>query len=162
MTSHIERRLREWAGWLHSPSYNAYPSTTVEWRIFTERENAGARGDGMRYEVLDGVVCRPDGGMSQHAMRAGRILALDARCHETHKAIEILPGPMRLVVVKRHVRPDRRDKPMSFRALEGVLGEAEETLRDRYNAAARRLDRSIYGPFVVQESALEAPAQKAA
>lgn len=148
----IKSRLREWAGWLHSPSYSAHSGRTVEYRIMTERENAGAKGDGMKYEIIEvageAIICRPDGGMWRAAVMGGRQLALDNRCIETHKAVEWLPADIRIVVVRRWVRPDQRDKPLSYDQIALMLKLPKETVRDRHLSALAKLERRIYGPFM--------------
>lgn len=151
----VKNRLREWAGWVHSPAYSAYPSSGVEYRILKEQENAGRRGDGMKFEIIEvngeSIACRPDGGMSQHAQRAGRQLALDNRCIETHKAIGFLPLALRQVIIRRWIRPDQRDKPLSFRDVGNLLEIPEETARDRHAKALTKLERHIYGPFTLAQ-----------
>lgn len=93
----IESRLREYATWRAQPTPDYATGSSIFNRIKEDQENAGAHGIGFKPDIIDGVPCRPDGGMSRMADRLGRIIAIDNRCREIQDLLVFLPAELRSV-----------------------------------------------------------------
>lgn len=148
--SPIHGRLEEWALWLISERPSALPGVSVFQKIRDQKQNAGARADGIRYEIIpDGeggsVACPPDGGLWKSAQRIGRALAEDARCREIHIEVARLPDELRRVVVRRWVRLHHRDGRMKVSDVARALGIPRQTCVDRIDRAAQIMEQRIYG-----------------
>lgn len=94
--STVERRLKEYAEWRTQPTNHYAPTGSIFGRIAEMQDNAGARGSGIKPDivVVDGeaVACRPDGGLSRTISRSGRQIAMDNRCVEVHELVRLLPN----------------------------------------------------------------------
>lgn len=149
MNQDIHKRLIQWGEWIQDPRPPYDPTKSPFGRIQKEQFNAGARSDGIRYEVIDGVSCKPDGGLALLAEKMGRMIAHGIKCKETHSAVHDLTERMRQIVYLRYVVP-RREKPRSLQAIADSLSLDKSTIHESLNAAAGRIERRIYGPYLVE------------
>jgi hypothetical protein len=144
----IQWRCKLWGIWAQQPRVEYERSSSVFGRIHEEQENAGIHGDGIRFEIIDGVSCRPDGGMARAVIAKGRAIAHDIRCRETAEAISCLPAQMRNAIVHTYVVP-HRESPRGFAEVARRLDIDESTVREYLRVAHERIARRIYGPFEI-------------
>ena len=69
----VQWRLKNWGEWVQRPREEFARSTSVFGKIASEQFNAGARGDGIVFDVIDGISCRPDGGMAEAVVKRGPV-----------------------------------------------------------------------------------------
>lgn len=93
----VEQRLREYAQWLRDPALDVGTGDSVLARIRDEQHNAGAAAP-LRAEIIDGVSCRPDGGLGRLAERMEQALRRDMRCRDIHDLARYLPQHHREVL----------------------------------------------------------------
>lgn len=141
----VQSRLEQWGQWVQERRHIEPASSSPFARIREMRENAGIA-DGIRYEIIDGVACPPDGGMAREVERRARAWAYDIRCRETHTAIADLPDGMRRAVIAVYVVP-QREGPRTIRAAAHEAGIPKSTFAELLGAAHTLLSRAIYGPF---------------
>lgn len=138
MAAHIEKdralygpqnaigRIREWARVRHWEAPNAFPASPFA-KIADEQENAGARGVGIKYDMIPAEgddpaqACRPDGGMSSFYERKDPALGPHMRCRETAFAIAGLPVEIRQVLLQMYV-VEQRERPKAERVVAEALG----------------------------------------
>lgn len=144
----VQWRLKLWGRWTQEPRPEFTPSSSVFGTIKEMEGNAGIHGDGIRYEIIDGVSCPPDGGMARAVVRRGRAIAHDIRCRETADAVSRLPDQMRRIVRDTYVVPVR-EHPRSAREVARRLRLHHSSVQGALDAAHARVARSIYGPFEV-------------
>lgn len=144
----VQRRCQQWGQFVQQSRVHFTRSASVFGRIKDMHGNAGIHGDGIRYDIVDGVSCRPDGGMSALVEQRGRELAYNIRCKETHDAIMQLTSELRAVIEATYIVP-YREKVRSTRDVGEVLGL-------NYRKVARQLVRAheliadrVYGNFQV-------------
>lgn len=142
----VQFRLWRWGGWVQLPREDIARSSSPFGRIAEERNAAGNQGDGIRYEIVDGVSCPPDGGMSRAVEHAGRAISRSIQCREVHEAVSFLPERMRQVTIETYVVA-RGEDPRSARSVAERMGLDESTVREALKAAHERVSRRIYGPF---------------
>lgn len=75
-------RLTAWAMWRLEPRFSPPTNSHPLARIMEDRENAGAGGGGMVYDMADDVPCAPDGGLGDIIDRMAGAIEHDARCRE--------------------------------------------------------------------------------
>lgn len=144
----VQHRLKCWGRWVQEPRHLTSASSSPFGRIADERNAAGNHGDGIRYEIIDGVPCPPDGGMAREIERRARAWGHDIRCRETHAAVAMLADNLRRMIIAVYVVP-QREEPRSGRQAAEKLGIDEKTIRKYLKAAHERVSREIYGRFEV-------------
>lgn len=118
----VERRLVEWATWRLEPAIDCTKGQTIMQRIKVDQHNAGASAQGgFHYEVIDGVPCKPDGGVAQLVERMGRELVRDRRAREVEEVVHRMPRDLLLIVQATYVCVHYRDIPRSERDAAEVL-----------------------------------------
>jgi len=146
----VQYRLMKWGQWCQEPAAVLSRSSSPFGRIAEMQENAGIRGDGIVFELIevDGEVvsCPPDGGMSAMVEQRGRELAHNIRCRETNEAVQHLPQAMRRAIWETYVVP-HRERPRSARVVAGRIGVDESTVRESLKGAHAKISARIYGPF---------------
>lgn len=132
----IESRLLEYAEWLHEPGMQ-FSQPSVMGRIQDEQENAGARGSGMKYEMVDDVPCRPDGGIAALVERMDRALSRDKRCRELREALDALKqiSADGYAVIDALYGGHWRDMPRSLEGASLMLGVKIGAFRERKTRA---------------------------
>jgi hypothetical protein len=113
----IEQRLREYAQWLREPGLEVGMGDSVLARIRDEQHNAGAA-EPLRSEIIDGVSCRPDGGLGRLAERMEYALRRDMRCRDIHDLALYLPPHHREVLAATY----ESGEPRSVREAAERLG----------------------------------------
>ncbi|MDR3414613.1 MAG: hypothetical protein P4L83_00370 [Nevskia sp.] len=113
----IEQRLREYAAWLRHPRLEI-GCGSIFGRIQDEQMNAGAGGDETRPDIVDGVSCRPDGGLSRLAEQMSRDLRRDMCCRDIHALVQHLPEHHRRTLAAIY----DSSEPRSVRAAAEALG----------------------------------------
>lgn len=113
----VEQRLREYARWLREPALEVGMGDSVLARIHDEQHNAGAA-EPLRAEIIDGVSCRPDGGLGRLAERMEHALRRDMRCRDIHDLAQYLPAHHRAVMAATYGDVE----PRSVREAAGLLG----------------------------------------
>lgn len=133
-------RLREYARVRHEEQPNVYPSQNTLYRVMQERENAGARGGGIQYDIvqteddLEGTPVPPDGGLGELVDRLGRNISRFARAQEIATAINQMPKQYRHAVAAiYHVEQRERCRSMADAA--GKLGMPKSTFQLLIGAA---------------------------
>lgn len=139
----IEARLIEYAEWLNDPALNCAVGWSVFGRIQEDQENAGLHGDGFKPEIIDGVPCRPDGGVGALAERLGRDIARDNRCRDIHDLIQYLPAHHREVMAAAFVG-ERREVPRSVRSAADRLGIKRSEFCERKAALLAWFEGAMY------------------
>ena len=135
----VSGRLYEWwrvRHWAHSP--NAFPPRSPNGKIADEKESSGHRGKGMVFDVIDGVSCRPDGGMSHYYERHSNELRQYDRAREVTKALRDLPDIHKAALLARFDVP-KLERPLSFEQSAERLGLCKATYQRRYDSAVKRL-----------------------
>lgn len=113
----IDQRLREYAAWKREPALHVSTGGSIFGKIRDEQFNAGARGDGIKPDIIDGVSCRPDGGMTRIMDDIGRELARDNRCRDIEDLMRYLPEQYRAVYVATYGGLERRSERVSAELL---------------------------------------------
>lgn len=144
----VQHRLQQWGRWMKSPRIHFTPTVSPAANMVEMKENAGIHGDGMKFEIIDGVSIPPDGGMSRAVERRGRELAHDARCRETNEAVMTLPLRMREAVIRTFVIEDRED-PRTQELVAELMHLSVRTVQEYLETAYERVSRRIYGTFEV-------------
>jgi hypothetical protein len=126
----IEQRLREYSHWYRDEPLDVSLGESIFGRIQREQLNAGARGEGSRYDsfMVDGesVTCRPDGGMGRMADRIGAQLARDNRCREIRDLLPFMPRNHAEVMKVVYLGPEARTARASAELLRVSLGQFQE------------------------------------
>lgn len=74
--------LHQWALWRLEPRFSPPTTSHPLARIMEDKENAGAGGGGMVYDMADDVPCAPDGGLGDMIDRMAGAIDHDRRCRE--------------------------------------------------------------------------------
>ena len=119
----MEQRLREYADWLAGGTLQVSLGPSVFGRIREERGNAGMRSEGLQHDIVDGVPCRPDGGMSRMVERLGAEVARDNRCREIADLIPYLPQHHRQVLSVVYLGPEPRTAKEAAQLLQMSVGK---------------------------------------
>lgn len=146
----VQSRLKKWGHWVQDRQHLSAASYSPFGKIADERNASGNHGDGIRYEVIDGVSCPPDGGLSRELERHARAWGHDIRCREVHQAVASLPPGMRRAIVETYVVSARED-PRSAREVARRLDLHLKTVQESLHAAYRHIEREIFGPFELAE-----------
>jgi hypothetical protein len=125
----VEQRLREWAIWLQDTRLILPTGSSLLGRIQDEQYNAGA-GDECRPELIDGVACRPDGGLGRLAQRMGAEIDRDRRCRDIHELVQSLPEHYLEALGAGYVVA-KGQPPRSERSIAGLLGITQPAWRER-------------------------------
>lgn len=128
-----EGRMYEWSRCRHFTPPNPWPASPFH-KIHVMQENAGMRGSGLQFDVIDGVSCRPDGGMADFCERHDSRMTDHLRSRETYYAVMSLRDEHRAVLMAKY-RVENRERPRTLRAAAEVLGVAHTTLADRLERA---------------------------
>lgn len=131
-SSDIEGRLVEYGSWRRHPIvFGGSPS--IFSHIAEMKENMGFHGEGFAPEIIDGVMCRPDGGLANAVSRMSGILAFDLRGREVHEAMQLASKQMRALVLVTYIQaPTRRPRSRALASQLMSIGEREyRTLRDQ-------------------------------
>ncbi len=104
----MDQRLREYVDWLRHGSAYVPVSGSIFGRIQEMQANAGSKSEGFKPDIIDGVPCRPDGGIGALAQRMGRQIAIDTRCREIHDLMPYLPEPYQHTFMAAYTGPERR------------------------------------------------------
>lgn len=131
-SSDIEGRLVEYGSWIRHPIvFGGSPSIFAH--VAEMKENMGFHGEGFAPEIIDGVMCRPDGGLANSITRMSGILAFDLRGREVHEAMRLASRRMRDLVSVTYIQaPTRRPRSRQLAAQLLGIGEREyRTLRDQ-------------------------------
>ena len=142
----VQWRLMLWGRWVTEPRVDDTRTTSPFGRIAEERNAAGNHGDGIRYEIIEGTACPPDGGMAKAVEFRDNVIMHNIRCREVQAAVAWLPEQMRKVVVETYVVP-RGCKPRSQRAVADRMNLSQSTVRDALQSAHSKVSVSIYGPY---------------
>lgn len=138
-----QERIDEWCEWNHEKHYALAPrSQSVMQRMVEERENAGARGSGFAYTMIDDTPCRPDGGVGAMIDRMYGSLKWDERCREVQDAYDAMPIAMRAIVQARYVG-HWRDTPRSHRDAADIIGLDHVTFFDQHKAMLKWLGERL-------------------
>lgn len=146
----IRSRLRHWGRWTQAPRLDLARSSSIFGIIVDMHENAGIRGDGIIYEIIDGVSIPPDGGMSAAIEQRGHEAAHDIRCRETHEAVSHLSERLRQAVTHTFVVQERESTRTAARVAE-LMDISVHTAREYLAEAFDQLSDRIYGRFVLVE-----------
>jgi hypothetical protein len=141
----IDQRLREYAAWRHNPTLDLPSGRSTLARIKDERHNAGAGGHEIRPDIIDGVSCRPDGGMAVMAERLGEQIARDSRCRDLQDLVRYLPQHHRAVLEATYGGPERR----SIRAAADLLGITRSAYCERKAALLAWFEGAMYRSLAV-------------
>lgn len=113
-------RLREYGRVRHEEAPNVYPSQNVLYRVMQDRENAGAKGSGIRYDIIqteddpEGTAVAPDGGLGELVDRQGRDISRFARAQEIATALNQMPAQyQQAVAAMYHVEQRERFRSMA-------------------------------------------------
>lgn len=155
----VQSRLEKWGQWVQQPRQITAASSSPFGRIAEERNAAGNHGDGIRYEIIDGVACPPDGGLAREMERKARAWGHDIRCREVHEAVGQLPDAMRKAITDTYVVPDRED-PRSAREVARRLDRDVSTVEEALEKAHKRVARAIFGPFTLEKNEAKATGRK--
>lgn len=139
----IDQRLREFALWLQSPELDIPVGRSIFGRI---RDDAGVRGEGVRPEIVDGVSCRPDGGMSRLCDRLGRAIARDSRCREMYDLAQYLPAHHLEILKVTYLGPE----PRSVRACSELLKISTLQYRERKAALLAWFEGAMFKSLAPQ------------
>jgi hypothetical protein len=148
----VEHLLRDYSDWRNEPPLDMQPmGHSVMARIVEEQHNAGARGDGLRYQIItdeDGTAtpCRPDGGLAAQSERYARAITRDHRCRDFAKLVMSMPADHYAVVEAGwHVPPT--EDPRSERDAAEKLGIS----RADYRVRKARMMGWVEGRWAVQK-----------
>jgi|SRR5581483_4362334 len=150
--SRIEQRLIEYGEWLNQPRFDAPMGQSVFGRIRDEQENAGAHGEGLKPDIIDGVPCRPDGGLGNLADRLGREIARDNRCRDIADLLAYLPAHHRTVFDATYLAPPR-DIPRSERSAARLLGITRDLYGERHAALIGWFEGAMFRAMFYEEHA---------
>lgn len=146
--SPARKRLEDWGQWVQNPRSVQAGTYSVFGKIADERNAAGDRGEGIRYEIIDGVSCPPDGGLAREMEIKARAWGFDFRCRETHAAIDLLPAQMRLAIREMYAVPSR-EEPRTIRAVSVRMNRDYKTIHESITTAHQKIERELFGPFEV-------------
>ena len=117
----MESRLREYAEWRNDGPLDVPVGESVFGRIARDQENAGIHGDGIKPEIIDGIACKPDGGLGMLVERMGYDIARDRRCREIHELLPYMPVKHREVMDATYIGL-AREVPRAERSAATLLG----------------------------------------
>lgn len=113
-------RLKEYARVRHEDPPNIWPSENTLYRVMRERENAGARGRGIRYDIIsteddpEGTAVPPDGGLGDLVDHDGAEISRFARCQEIATALNQMPAQYQAAIAAMyHVEQRERCRTMN-------------------------------------------------
>ncbi len=101
----VEQRLEEYAAWRNQDGTQYPTGDSVFGRIQDMQENAGLHGDGFKPDIIDGVPCRPDGGLARRAHQLGWQIDMDQRCSEIHDLVQFMPSDLVRVLEAAYIGP---------------------------------------------------------
>jgi hypothetical protein len=136
----IDQRLRELAAWLEDPELELGLGQSIFGRIRDEGHGAATASPGLRPDVIDGVSCRPDGGMSRLCERLGRQIARDSRCRELYDLVRYLPRHHLEILRVTYLGPETR----SVRACAELLNVSSLRYRERKAALLAWFEGAMY------------------
>lgn len=143
-------RLRKWGHWVRDPNRIAASTGSPFGRLAKDRNAAGSHADGIRYEIIDGVACPPDGGLAREMEFNARSWGHDLRCRETHAAVSNLPLGMRKAIIETYAVGAKED-PRGVTEVARRLGRNLKTVQEALQVAHDRIAREIFGPFQIIE-----------
>lgn len=144
----VESRLQKWGQWKQEARHIEARSSSPFGRIADERNAAGNHGDGIRYEIIEGTPCPPDGGLAKEYERKAAAWGHDLRCREVNSAVADLPDELRRVIIETYIVPGRED-PRSAELVAQRIGSNRKAVSRLRIDAHNRVARAIYGPFEV-------------
>lgn len=144
----VRSRLIQWGQWIQNPKQVHTRLASPNGRIADDKHANGIHGDGIRYEIIDGVSVPPDGGLAREMECRARAWGWDTRAREVNEAIRKLTPAMEQVVQAVYV-VDARSQPRTLREVAAKMNKAHTTIAECLDAAHKRIAREIFGPFEV-------------
>ncbi|MGB1561569.1 MAG: hypothetical protein ACPHN2_08740 [Sinimarinibacterium flocculans] len=145
----VESRLQKWGQWVQEARHVEVRSSSPFGRIADERNAAGNHGEGIRYEIIEGTPCPPDGGLSREYEAKAAAWGYDIRCREVHAAVSELPDDLRRVMIETYIVPPR-EEPRSAEHVASRVAHLNRKAVSRLRIEAHdRVAQKIYGPFEV-------------
>lgn len=148
-----EDRLVEYGLFLRHPFVVQTGVRSVFARIARDHSNAGTYGDGFAPDIIDGIACRPDGGLADLVSKQWGELRTQIRVREVHEAVQLMRDPRwrHLVHITWVDIPDRqpcRPQRLAAEAMQLNLSE----YRDLRARVLGYMEAKLYTPptsFVV-------------
>lgn len=144
----VQARLQKWGRWRQQPRPQLAAWPSIFGRIKDEGGNAGIHGDGIRYEIIDGVSCPPDGGLSKAYVKAAKATTWDTLCREVDEAVNSLPPRRRLIIETVYIVAPR-EHPRSQARTAALLELERTTVRESLNLAHAFVADRIFEKFVL-------------
>ena len=122
----MEQRLMEFAEWRQSGGLQVPLGESIFGRIAREQAGAGPGGEKARFEIVEGVPCRPDGGMGRMMEMYGAQAACDSRCREIRELLPLLPELHRETLEAVYLGPERRQAREAAQLMKLSVGKFYE------------------------------------
>jgi hypothetical protein len=122
----MDQRLREYGQWCEQGALQVTVGHSIFGRIREMQENAGLHSEGWQPDIVDGIACRPDGGMMLLMERIGAEAARDNRCREIAALVPHLPQAHRRVLTVVYLGPEPRTAREAAKVLEVSVGKFQE------------------------------------
>lgn len=119
--------LSEWASNLHYPGFNVWPSDNVLQKLRRDRRNTASGAQPSKFEVIDGIPCRPDGGYADMVDRMAAALERANRVRQVSAVVAVMTQDQLVLVKVTYFRYSLREDVLTAEQAAEKIGISRAT-----------------------------------